>query len=357
MDIDVEKYLDLGYLHLKNLLSQKLIYEIRNDYEDLVDSLISIYSFRMSKSFHGAYLSDASFKKRFATLLGMGGREIIDHLDPSMNVRSRYFKYNSDLPSAQFKSLFKLNLDRKLLSVIKQLIGDEIIALMNHHFYFSLDSRLYKEIEIVRQALQSPYDLKTISWTKHVGSPSWYRYLESGYRDAISSNVISAWVPLSESDTKNGGLKLLPNSHKLLPRIKPNREELRNIHNLSLEIGDVVVFHQKVFIAHNQPLQNTCPAWGIACRYLSNDRVLPNPELPSFTVHSLSNPQKVIENPMVWQKICDVALDNLDDKRFKININTPLENIAKWRNSYDKYHEDPLNWLSLYKKKKRLGIF
>lgn len=98
---------------------------------------------------------------------------------------------------------------------------------------------------------------------RYGSSTGWHRDIR--YWSFETPELVSAWLALGDEHRANGGLLLLPGTHKmefrgdqldaaqfLRPDLEENREMLRTQVAVELEAGDVLFFHARVFHAAGQ---------------------------------------------------------------------------------------------------------
>ena len=344
--LDFEKE---GYLVMRGLLDPSMDLEpLRKSYERLLDALAYIFMEEANPSAISTY-HNLSFPERFATLLGVSGGSILDHIDPVLNIFSPHYCRRTDLPSAQIPEIFDLIRHERILDVVEGLIGSEICVSPIYHSnlkipqqYIQLAQKVAKISHRKDPSLSNWHDL-------HVGQTSWHSDAYAGLCDSHESQTVTVWIPLTEANEENSCLLVIPGSHKVGVMYSSLSEELRNqSFALPAKPGDVIFFHNKLIHGAGPNKSHDKIRLAFNFRYLPGGQTTGRPYLPSFVARSRLAPHTELRNPYLWSTMWQRALDNLVKYELPVPQNLisrkEAESITK---RWQKMTPDERGWLRL----------
>ncbi len=145
---------------------------------------------------------------------------------------------------------------------------------------------LHSEIKkILRELFEAePLAAQTMFYYKPPGTLGQGIHWDNYYVEADPKPCIGVWIALDQIDETNGGIGLIPGSHKqehntkdYIANTKNNTgnhcvkiENSKDIFYPKMEIGDVVVFHGNIL--HGSPPNKDQKRWrrSLACHYISS---------------------------------------------------------------------------------------
>jgi hypothetical protein len=317
-----------GYLVVEGALDPSHDIEpFAEAYTQLLDSLAYVYfadAGTTSKDYDSLPLPE-----RFATLLAVSGGKALHHLDPVLNSFLPHFKKQPNLPGAQIPALFNLISHAGLLVVVESLIGPEVTASPIYHINFKLaqkhlDLGQHKVGEMGHNAARfNPDAVTNVSNTDpalerfygfQVGKTGWHMDAISGLYDSHDSEIVNAWISITEASEANGCLLVIPGSHKEGVRGEPfSDEEKDRAIALPVKPGDVVVLHNKVLHSATENTTEDDYRWAFNFRYHPTDQPSGRPFLPGYVARSRSEPETELKNPYLWSAMWERALDHLSE--------------------------------------------
>ena len=309
---DIRDFEKAGYLVVRGLLDPSMdLKPLRKSYEHLLDALAYIFMQEANPSAISTY-QNLSFPERFATLLGVSGGGVLDHIDPVLNIFSTNYGRRADLPSAQIPEIFNLMRHERILDVVEGLIGSEIGVSPIYHSNFKIPQQylqLAKKVALTSHrkdpSLGCWHDL-------HVGRTAWHSDAYAGLCDSHESQTLTAWIPLTEANEENSCLLVIPGSHKGGVMFTSLSEELKNKSlPLPANPGDVIFFHNKLIHGAGQNRSHDKIRLAFNFRYLPIGQATGRPYLPGFVARSRRAPQTELRNPYLWSAMWQRALDNL----------------------------------------------
>jgi len=349
--IDVTELLrfrEEGFLVVRALLDPDAeLHRFRTGYSALAD-LISERFIAEAGDRNVPELAGLPFGDRFAVAMGASGGRLLDHLDPGLVLRSPSFRYRPDLPSAQIPELFELMTARPLLDALATLIGPEIQASPSHHLQFKLNGRQLNLASDVASASSEGRRQEPIH-DFLVDRAGWHQDATWGLPDAYESDVVVAWVPLTDVGPANGPLLAVPGSHRegVLKRPYPKGLTAAAV-PLCVERGDVVFLTNKT-IHSSEPNRGADARWAMSFRYAPIGHPTGRPYLPDFTARSTSAPARELHDPQLWSAMWGAALRDACGWPWElpepgaIGLDEARALTAIWRERAP----DPIGWLEV----------
>jgi len=339
-----------GYAVVRGLLKPAADLEpLKTAYSALVDELAEIYTRRTGSGMPENYHRQ-TFAERLCYLTGASYGKAYHHLDPVINVMDRSYSLDRDLPSAQLPEMFDLMCNPAIISVIREFIGPEIYStpLFHNNIKATRAQLTYLNKTSIRFHDGIPADLSIYDF--FLGRTTWHTDLYPCLPDARNSNIIGAWIPLTESTINNGCLLIVPGSHHMKLDHSTLPEEITS-KGVPVEVvpGDVV------FIAHDTlhcSLENTSDKyrWAFNTRYCVPGESTGRPYLPGFIVHSKRKPSRVLKDAVVWQQMWKNALENIPNiQPVPLPRETSLEDAVAISRYWEEKMPDHDAWLNLNK--------
>ena len=288
----VDQFHSEGYTVVEDLLDEERdIRPLVNEYTALLDKLASGWyaEGRLVSSY--AYLP---FGQRLIQVLREVGEGSIQNFEITLPFR----KLSSDTPIHLGPAVFNLMRSPRLLDAVESLIGSEIYCHPAHH------SRIKLPVESLSEGIS---DL--------TGTVMCHQDQSGTLAEADQSNIVTAWLAITDATVDNGCLILSPGSHLagLRPHIVKIRrgkhagtavadDALKEEHLIPLPVkrGSVIFFTAKTI--HGSLPNNTKDAirWSIDLRYLPVGLPTGRPVYPGFVARSRKQSQSELRDHHVW---------------------------------------------------------
>jgi hypothetical protein len=147
--------------------------------------------------------SAPSIATRLAVLVGSGGRDVLDDLEPALSSSLPDWRWRPDFPSAQFPELFWLMRNERLLDTLESLLGTEITCSPNYHMKLKLGSRDRDMAASIAAARGEGINRHELSNFLIAGASDWHA---DGNYGLPGSHRITAWIPITKATLENGCL-------------------------------------------------------------------------------------------------------------------------------------------------------
>ena len=296
----LDQFHDQGYVVARQLLDvEQDIKPVIREYELLLDNLVTGWHVdgRLSSN-----LSDLDFSDKLATAMAqIGGSEVIQHLDITLPGSSlaagEKSELHDDTPAHFGPAIFQLLTSPRLLDGVEKFIGPEILSNPIQHTRIKPPQRMLSS-ESVGEGL--------------VAGTQWHQDDGVGLEEAENSDVLTVWLPITESTVQNGCLLVVPESHKEgLALHCPKSPEadylhIRKQHVLPGEIplpmspGDVLFMHKRTM--HSSLINNSDTIrWSFDIRYNPIGQPTGRPFFPGFIARSQQQPENVLDSAVDWE--------------------------------------------------------
>lgn len=339
-----------GYAVVRGLLHPSTDLEhLKTAYSELIDKLSEIYA-KMTGSGMPENNNRLTFADKLCYLTGISHGKAFHHLDPVLSVLDKSYTWDRDLPSAQLPEMFDLICNPAIISIINECIGPEIYSAPLFHNNIKLPREQLTCMEEISIRYHGCIPGDSLIYNFFLGTTAWHTDSYASLADARESNIINAWIPLTESTTDNGCLFIVPGSHRIeLPR-SPFPEDITSM-GVPVEAvpGDVV------FIGHNTlhcSLENTSNRyrWAFNTRYCVAGESSGRPYLPGFVAHSNKKPSRVLKDSAVWQQMWRNALENISNiQPLPLPQETSLSEAVAISRYWEEKIPGPDAWLNLNK--------
>ena len=297
-----------GYVLVRGLLDrQRDVRRLKESYTKLIDALAYVY---LSETFPAALNGYAAlpFPRRFAAMLGASGGAAMHHLDPVLNIYLDHFQWRRDLPAAQTPELFAGIRHARLLDVLEEIIGPEILASPIYHVNVKLAQRHLREVEETAKASGQDNPALEGFYNFQVGKTDWHMDAISGLSDSHASRIVNAWIPLTEATAENGCLMVIPGSHTAGVRGEFPEGFADGAVTVPMSPGDVLFLDNKLLHSSTPNTSADDFRWAFNFRYLPVGETSGRPFLPGFVARSRSAPDSELRNPYLWSTMWDRAL-------------------------------------------------
>jgi len=338
-----------GYLVARGLLDpERDLDPLRQGFPRLVDDLARVLLRESAASLLDGW-DELSFPERFATLFGAGGRQVIQHLDPSFHVYESRYRHRADLPCAQIPEIFRLMRCAPLLDALEGLLGPEIDVSPVHHFNLKLSrADMGRAAAAARAVGQRKLRLRRLG-AFAVSRFPWHADSTTALPDVRDGRVVIAWIPLTECTTENGCLLVDPGSHRRAgPEGVVTQEPSGRTLEMTASPGDVVFMHYDLL--HCAKANETAGErrFSFNFRYAPRGTATGRPFLPGFTARSRSRPEAELCDPELWAAIWRAALANVENERpLQRPAGMTREQAREITRSWRQRVPDDRAWLSL----------
>ena len=288
----VDQFHREGYTVVEDLLDEERdIRPLVNEYTALLDKLATRWyaEGRLVSSY--AYLS---FGQRLIQVLREVGEGSIQNFEITLPFR----KLGGDTPIHLGPAVFNLMRSPRILDAVESLIGSEIYCHPAHH------SRIKLPVESLSEGIS---DL--------TGTVMCHQDQSGTLPEADQSNIVTAWLAITDATVDNGCLILSPGSH--LAGLRPHIVKIRrgkhagtavsddalkeeNLIPLPVKRGSVIFFTARTI--HGSLPNNTKDAirWSIDLRYLPIGLPTGRPVYPGFVARSRKQSQSELRDHHVW---------------------------------------------------------
>ena len=279
---------EYGYAVVENVLDADTISAVETDYINLIDQ-------------HAPrWLAEGQIPDLFSDLpLSQRAGMIVSYLD---DLEFRWFDIafpQAKKPTGQFpnvsQAVFDLLVHPRLLDCIEALIGGEILVNPIHHVRI-------KPPEATLKAAKPSGLMKATDW-----------HQDQGVARAIAddTDMITAWVAISDATEENGCLRVVRGSHRqgltthcttsgvTIPDALIVQEAITPV---PVKRGGVLLMHRKT--QHSSlPNQSDGIRWSFDLRYQPPGQPTGRDEFPSFLARSRQNPDSVTVDHAGWAEL------------------------------------------------------
>lgn len=305
-----------GFLVAKKIIGDPMVIaDMRGAYTRLFAALIDRIASADGRSALNRLANTERLPDMVAGLLGVAGKKAMDHLDPVLNSQFAGYSFDDTLPSAQLRELFNLGWNQDLLDAVEKFTGPEMCAHLGSHFYFKLDEQRQDLAYRLQESASKPCDFEDpILWEHHVGSGQWTANSLWGLPYYQNAAVVTAWVPLTPMRKPNGGLGVIPGSHRIHSRRLPHNDELRSLIYVEADPGDVVFLHHNTFYTSHPNVESDAFSWAVGLRFSPANSNNPEPMWPRMLIRSADH-ANAISDYETWQNIVRRALRRFSDEQ------------------------------------------
>ncbi len=288
----VETFFSRGYLVLEHVLPRQTIDAIQKEYVNLMHGLYAGWAAR-GRVPAGVY----NFWDQLSASYAAG----CDWFQP-MDISLPGGEIAPDCPMHFGPAVFDMVVHERLLNVIEALIGPEITS---------------NPIQHVRIKPPAP-QLAADEVRAHITSTDWHQDRGVGLEAADQTNMVTAWVAITDATVENGCLQVVPGIDQgLLPHcpqvqtaIAPQHLDTSKAVPLPVGAGGVVLFHPLVPHA-SLPNRSDGFRWSFDLRYNVTGQNSGRTHFPEFVARSRSAPETELRDWRVWRQMWFDARDRL----------------------------------------------
>jgi ectoine hydroxylase-related dioxygenase (phytanoyl-CoA dioxygenase family) len=203
-------------------------------------------------------------------------------------------------------AVFELLTHERLLDVVEQLIGPELVSNPVQHVRMKPPGRLLGP-ERARSYLAARVP--------------WHQDLGVLLPEADSSTILSCWVAFTDTDEENGCMQVVPGSHRrdlydhcpTEPQtgIPEHLLALDGAVTLPMRAGSVLFFGQNLLHGSLDNVSHDRVRISMDLRYQPAGQPSGRPQFPSFLARSRAYPEQVLHDPAVWAEMWFEARDAL----------------------------------------------
>ena len=233
------------------------------------------------------------FAERLVAISLDSGRNIPQPFDISLPQRN----ITAETPMHLGDAIFGLITDDRLLDIVAQVIGQEIISNPVQHIRMKLPQR----------ALSSEGEASFLA-----GSVSWHQDLGVLTEEADAASILSVWVPITDATVENGCLKVIPGSHRrdLLDHCPTGHNlgipdkllTLQEAVPVPMRAGSALIFGQQLIHGSLDNVTADEVRISMDLRYQPPGQPSGRAGFPSFVAHSAVEPESVLRDPEEWRR-------------------------------------------------------
>lgn len=300
----VQQFQAQGYLVIEDVLPPSVIDAVKSEYATLLDGLYAGWQAE-GRVPDG---SDLDFWGKLSASYAAG----CDWFQP-MDISLPGDEIAPDCPMHFGPAIFDLVVHARLLDLIEALIGPEITS---------------NPIQHVRIKPPTP-ELAKDEVRAHITRTDWHQDRGVGHADADQTDMITAWVAITDATVENGCLQvvpgiddgLLPHCPQVQTAIAPTHLDTSRAVPLPVKAGGVVLFHPLVPHA-SLPNMSDGFRWSFDLRFNVTDQPTGRDHFPSFVARSRAAPETALRDWQVWR-------DAWYDARARLAV-TPHIPIHRW---------------------------
>lgn len=295
-----EKFDENGYVMVRGVLDpEEDLQPVIAEYDRVLDGL--------AKAWYedGELTSDyaeLNFEERLIAVISETGNKVYDYFRIFLNPPSAT---TPESPLHVGPAIFGLLTNPKILAVIENFLGPEITV---------------NPVNVVR--LKAPENCLPADQKYHIGlTNAWWHQDEGVYADDISEiDVLTVWVPLTDSTKEMGCLQMVPGSHKGELSIHcasgdPHKVGIPELmlgnvrHFVEMKAGDVHFHHQRTQHGSLRNLSDRL-RFSFDLRYQRTEQaagqgsgVPKGFHVPGFVARSRANPASEMRDWQDWAKL------------------------------------------------------
>jgi phytanoyl-CoA hydroxylase len=233
------------------------------------------------------------FTERLVQVIKESGYVATSHFDitlPQSNIRL-------DTPIHLGPAVFNLITDEGLLDRVEEIIGPEITV---------------NPVQHVR--LKLPIGTLEGDLDPMIGKSPWHQDGGVFLEEADDSDILTVWVPLSESTLDNGCMRVVPThrqaqimthcpSRLVGAHIPDKQVDVAQGVPLPMSAGSLLMLHARTL--HDSLPNTTADQVRISLdlRFQPTGTPTGRPQFPSFVARSRSHPDRALRDPAVWKQM------------------------------------------------------
>ncbi|MGI9521816.1 MAG: phytanoyl-CoA dioxygenase family protein [Hyphomicrobiaceae bacterium] len=299
---DLSRFQEEGFLHVRGLLNREEdLQPLVDEYKEVVArAAIDLRQRGLVRSTHSAL----PFAQQIARLFEDSDGELHKYLDIALPQRG----VTKTTPMHNGPAIFDLMRHPRLLDAVEVFIGPEIYSNPTQHV------RIKPPVRCVERHSKAIGEISTTVWHQDQGTVT---------SDADDSNVLTAWIAVTEANKVNGCLLIAPGSHKRGLAVhchdqKANYsrqaipESLLGETRIAVEVqpGDVIFLH-KLTMHASLPNVSDGLRWSLDFRYNPIGQPTGRSWFPGFIARSRDRPESELHDAAQWAALWQAARDAL----------------------------------------------
>ncbi|GGX37708.1 L-proline 4-hydroxylase [Tateyamaria omphalii] len=295
-EAQVTQFQNQGFLVVDDVIPAPVLDAVRAEYSDLLDKLYESWQTE-GRVPDG---TDMDFWDKLSASYAAG----CDWFQP-MDISLPGGEIDAHCPMHFGPAIFDLVVQSRLLDIVECLLGPEITS---------------NPIQHVRIKPPSP-QLAADEVRAHITSTDWHQDRGVGHEDADTTDMVTAWVAITDGTVENGCLQvvpgiddgLLPHCPQVQTAIAPAHLDTSSAVPLPVNAGGVVLFHPLVSHA-SLPNRSDRFRWSFDLRYNVTGQPTGRDHFPSFAARSRAAPETELRDWRVWRDVWFAARDRLAAK-------------------------------------------
>lgn len=286
--VDLVAFANQGYAVVPDLVPQHVLQDVRDEYDALLGEFARQWwrEGKISSTYEGL-----DFASRLMSIITEGDVPYYKAFDVSL----RFGKVEADDPIHLGPAVFRLLTHSCIASVLEQLIGPEIYASPVQH------ARLKPPERLVPARHRTSLSARA----------AWHQDQASLLPEADETDIITAWVAVTDSTVANGGLVVIPGSHHDLITHCSHGKAGRNLSipdellpgkpaSLEVTSGSVIFMHRRLIHGSHVNTSDVL-RWSFDFRYQPIGKPTGRPQFPGFVVRS-RRPGLAVTDPAQWTR-------------------------------------------------------
>ncbi len=288
----ISDFYEFGYLVVEDIVDRTAILEpLLNDYESLLSDLCDSW---VASGDLDAKKNCGSFEDKIRAAYCAG----LDYFQP-LDISLPPGDIDPDTPFHAGASIFNLITSDRLLDAIEQLIGPEITSNPIQHVRIKPPS-----VELDGDELRP-----------HITYTDWHQDRAVTLSEADNTDMVTAWVAITDATVANGCLQVIPGSHRQSmlrhcpsPQLSiPKAEfDVESAVALPVASGGAILFHPQTIHSSLVNVTDTI-RWSFDLRYNVTGQATGRPMFPDFVVRSKADPSSVTVNAERWRTLWEKA--------------------------------------------------
>ncbi len=313
INVDIERFQEEGYLVVDGVFDvDRDLQPVVDEYSALIDELAARWHAEGKAS---STYAGQPFAERLGRLLSEVGRAGIQPLDISLP----FAGVTEETPIHLGPATFRLLTHPRLLDVIEQVIGPEILSNPIQHVRIKPPERLLP-----------PEFRNTL-----VGQTDWHQDQGVALPEVDETEMLTVWLPVTDATIENGCLCVVPRSHTrgLLTHCPGRTEERKALHipdelrgpdytPVPVQRGGVLLLHRRTIHA-SLPNLSDGVRWSYDLRYQPIGQPTGRPWFPAFVVRSRQHPESAVTDWRVWANLWY-------ETRRRLAANPPDRKFNRW---------------------------
>jgi phytanoyl-CoA hydroxylase len=287
-----------GYVVVQGLFTPQDLEPVLHEYREVLDEVASaLVADGMIADAH----ENLPFDQRLLTITREYGRSLSQHFDISLPFQGGL---NSMTPIHLGPAIFELLTHPKMLDLVEEFVGPEIMVSPVQHFRTKMPEGLVG------------------AGDGFISKIPWHQDNGVVLAEADQSEILTVWVALSESTVENGAMQVIPASTavELMDHcvsattgafIPDHTLETERMVQLPMHAGDALLMHSRTPHSSAANVTTNQIRMSLDLRYQQVGTPTGRSQFPDFTARSRSNPASELHDWQVWARAWRDARDAL----------------------------------------------